>query len=838
MDHLPLPQNPTDLMKVPLLSTIDYDGGDFENYPERQNWGSRTVMEWQYLFERPPPELAAFIQRWLYFGVLDIIFNARMNIRSRFVSLDSPEGYPILTSKCFLDLARGFLSEEFSSRMLTEGQVLRRTKALFTAGTIHQWLNMGGGRKRTGDYIYNEETLLKFIATEQPKDPRDPRIAISTTLLLEFVGECCESQIWGVQFDKGVLEGVDASRDGSERQFEWGVGAIQTGFRSPVWKMLRQKGWCPSQLQPMFEEFSTAGLLYMNNIERPNPQENHQMIFVHGEKNQKRNHLREVPSSGNLCRPHQCQFRQLSDSTYQTKHTEQCQGCVDMVADLDVLCEILEGGGIPLIVIDSDWEGENIQLIEAEPDMAYVAISHVWSDGLGNVARNALCRCQLMRLSKLIGALPEPAENIVCFWLDTICVPPDAAKRDNAQLKALEKMRQTYEEATAVLVLDSWLLNCASQGKSDTEILMRIFNSLWNRRLWTYQEGALARHLLFQLEDRAYDLDSAIKGLINDKDLALNLTLKSSLVSRFNSLRNMKSARNLKERLDAIIAALKFRATSVASDEALCLSALMGFSIQRIVDKTSADERMEEFWRLNSSVPATILFYDGETLNTKGLRWAPRTLLLSESNFSPSNGAYGGVESTHSTDPVSAKHTPRGLSVQLPGLVSKIGKKSLGSQFSVKDQHGKYFQIGLLLKPGTPNTKTFMEDQNGTFMEAPSYNPSEVNGVEEVAFISRHYNERQDEREQKLARDSQALYLGLLGAIIEEKDGVVYVEKICQATCLILDQHSHSTAIDAIESHFPGEQPYGGPVKVDKRNGIVGLCMVETKSQDQRWCID
>lgn len=835
MDHLPLPQNPTDLMKVPLLSITDYDGGDFETYPERQKWGSRTVMEWQYLFERPPPELAAFLQRWLYFGVLDIIFNTHVNIRSSFISPDSPEGYPILTSKCFPDLARRYLSKEFSTRRLTEKQVLHHSKAFFTAGTIHQFLNMGWGRKRTGDYIYNEETLLKFIATEQPKDPRDPRIGISTALLLEFVGECSKSQL---EFNKGVLERVDACHDGWGRQFEWDVGAMQTGFRSPVWKMLRQKGWCPSQLQPMFEEFSTAGLLYMNNIERPNPGENHQMIFVHGEKTQKRNHLREVTLPGNICRPHQCQFRQLSDSTYQTKHTEQCRGCVDMVADLDVLCEILEGGGIPLIVIDSVWEGENIQLIEAEPDMAYVAVSHVWSDGLGNVARNALCRCQLIRLSELIRALPEPSHNIVFFWFDTICVPPDAAKRDNAQLKALEKMHQTYEEATAVLVLDSWLLNCASQGKSDTEILMRIFNSLWNRRLWTYQEGALARDLLFQLEDRAYDLDSAMKGLINDTDLALNLTLKSSLVSRFNSLRNMRSAKNLKERLDAIIAALKFRATSVASDEALCLSALMGFSIQQIVDKTSADARMEEFWRMNSSVPATILFYKGETLNTKGYRWAPRTLLLSETNFTRLNGVYGGVGSTHSTDPVSAKCTPRGLSVQLPGHVWKTGKESLGSNFSVKNQHGEYFQIGLLLETGAPNTKTFMEDQNGTFTEAPSYNPSEVNGAEEVAFISRHYNHRLDKREQKIARESQALSVGLLGAVIEEKDGVVYIERICQATCLTLDQHSHSMLIDAIERHYPGKQPYGGLVRVDKRNGVAVMCIAETKSQDQRWCID
>jgi len=841
MDHLPLPQNPMDLIKVPLLSTIDYDGGDVGTYPERQGWGSRTVMEWQYLFERPPPEFAAFLQRWLYFGFLETIFDTHINVLSSFVSTDSPEDYPILTSEHILGLARRFLSKDFSKRVITEERVLHVFKAINVVGVMHQCLNMGGGRKRTGEYIYAQETLMKFIATEQPKDPRDARIVIAITLLMEFVGECMQFTLWEVQSDQGVPKLEEVRSDGGRRPFRVDGGALQKGFRSPIWKILRQKGWCPSQLQPMFSEFSSAGLLYMNNMERPSPGESHQMIFIRGEMNHKENRLPGPFSTDNLCKPHQCPFRQLSDSTYQTKHTENCPGCVDMVADLDVLCEILEGGGIPLIqVIDSRWEDENIKLIEAEPGMAYVAISHVWSDGLGNVARNALCRCQLLRLSELIGDLPEPAENIVCFWLDTICVPPDAAKRENAQLKALEMMRQTYEKATAVLVLDSWLLSCTSQGKSDTEILMRIFNSLWNRRLWTYQEGALARLLLFQFRDRAYELDAAMERLIHDTDLALTFTLKSSLVSRFNSLRCFReSTRSLTERLDAVFAALRFRATSVASDEALCLSALMGFDIQRIA-RTPPNSRMEEFWRLNSSIPASVLFYSGATLNTKGFRWAPQTLLLSETNFSRSTGTYSEVDNTSALDPVAAKSTSRGLLVELPGFVCRIGKHPIGSNFSVKDQYGKYFQMGLQLKASSPKTKAFMEDQNGTFMEALSVNPSDVYGSEEVAFVSRYDVRRENGKREmeKLAENSQILALGILAAVIDEKDEIVYVEKICNVTCTILNPYNHGTTIDTIESAYPGQQPYGSPVKVDKRTRVALACIADTKPSKQQWCVD
>lgn len=172
-----------------------------------------------------------------------------------------------------------------------------------------------------------------------------------------------------------------------------------------------------------------------------------------------------------LCSPFKCRYTQLKDETYQTQHVFGCTGCHDIVADSAELCEILEKGSIPFILsIDDKDENETIAFVEAEPWMSYVAISHVWSDRLGNPYQNALPKCQLVRLSDMVRRLDGQYSNIILFWIDTICIPPDSSGMKQAQDLAIPLMRKTYEEATSVLVLDSWLFTTTSIEKSYAEI--------------------------------------------------------------------------------------------------------------------------------------------------------------------------------------------------------------------------------------------------------------------------------------------------------------------------------------------------------------------------------
>jgi hypothetical protein len=73
------------------------------------------------------------------------------------------------------------------------------------------------------------------------------------------------------------------------------------------------------------------------------------------------------------------------------------------------------------------------------------------------------------------------------FWMDTLCVPRGPKDIHNV---AVMNMRNVYEKAERVLVLDAELL-ASSARASYEEINMRIQASRWIRRLWTVQEAAL-----------------------------------------------------------------------------------------------------------------------------------------------------------------------------------------------------------------------------------------------------------------------------------------------------------------------------------------------------------
>lgn len=67
------------------------------------------------------------------------------------------------------------------------------------------------------------------------------------------------------------------------------------------------------------------------------------------------------------------------------------------------------------------------------------------------------------------------------------------------QLKtaALAVMRDVYEKASYVLVLDRALEVIPASRMTPLEATVRLLTTRWMQRLWTYQEAALPQKLLF-----------------------------------------------------------------------------------------------------------------------------------------------------------------------------------------------------------------------------------------------------------------------------------------------------------------------------------------------------
>lgn len=93
MDFLPLPPDAEASsfeVQIENIQDIEYDGGDFSTYPERQGWTERTVGEWLDLFQRPSREFTKFMERWLLFGMLSHFLHGTFEYKDLIRSVGDP----------------------------------------------------------------------------------------------------------------------------------------------------------------------------------------------------------------------------------------------------------------------------------------------------------------------------------------------------------------------------------------------------------------------------------------------------------------------------------------------------------------------------------------------------------------------------------------------------------------------------------------------------------------------------------------------------------------------------------------------------------------------------
>lgn len=78
------------------------------------------------------------------------------------------------------------------------------------------------------------------------------------------------------------------------------------------------------------------------------------------------------------------------------------------------------------------------------------------------------------------------------LFIDTMCIPVcDSDLKRNA----ISRPGQVYSQASKVLVIDKELMLV---GEDPVEQMVQLLTCEWHRRLWTLQEGRLARRLLIQ----------------------------------------------------------------------------------------------------------------------------------------------------------------------------------------------------------------------------------------------------------------------------------------------------------------------------------------------------
>lgn len=580
MDHLPQPSvisSPP--VKIPYVCLNDYDGGEFLLYPERLGWQLDALLEeptWTRLDQEgcmTSREAASLLQSWLFFGSLQAMFG-RLIHAGNFIDTD-PSGQIFVHTRSLSQMATDFM-DKMESHGPVDVENFAHLKECF----------------RWAYQVYNRAASAMTI---------DPTFLLSIRFTLDFLN-------WNRVLISDAL--IDNGR--SELDAHLLMPQVPTQPRTEIMSGSRDQlsfavsqlmlsGWCP------------------HSIERLDPLGYKAQFFAMQMDN---NDFRSHQS----CTRATCVAYHIDKTVYRHQHVQEDCKCSFLSVDMGQLCAILSAGSIPVVKPLPTHGQHHPMTLALEPSRpgVYVAISHVWSDGMGNPTSNSIATCQIQRIFGAVADIPSH-EAPTPIWLDTLCCPVDPK---HTKKLAISKMKQTYEEAACVLVLDKSLEGHASATMTPFEHVLRIYISGWMTRLWTWQEGAAAAQLYFKFLDAVLDFDTL------DCWVAQGGVCWSEPHSEFAQLYGRVRGQYREGELDLPVVAkgLEGRSTSYRQDEPICVGAILGCNLFPILKAPDSQSAMAEFWTQCPSIPSDIVFWEHERLGCKdfaghlqvsweGMRW-------------------------------------------------------------------------------------------------------------------------------------------------------------------------------------------------------------------------
>jgi hypothetical protein len=474
MDHFPKPYKSGTGAHGPVFplrcDPNGYDDGPLETYPERRGFPLNywdDDMKFANILSLPDgsrpsiEQSTKLLQEWLFFGFLSA---AHSIYGSEF---DGCDYVKVLGDTSVLSLEK--LPHHFNTWFELEGKRTKAERKLhFHEVERHM---MRALRFLTNNFTENTQGNLDSTGVFANVVSEDSRIAVDHNLdiLLLVLQEAMDFVNKTVYF--------------RERRDWGGSGAYVVSLSTR--KLMEGLNWCPSELNLLGLTFDNSSFCFASQVVRQSAEVAHLQ-----------------------CSASKCHAFELEVSTYRAAHTASCKGCSNIhVNSAELEMALTEPGYTTVPRISISITGQDEVEVDFVNDGSYVAISHVWSDGLGHPPGvNALPECQVRRLRQLVllAGLEAPV-----LWIDALCVPANSGP---GKRNALARMAQVYRNATNVLVLDSDLLSVPSIC-SNEELLLRIALCKWTRRLWTLEEGVVARSkLLFQLSDKAVGLPAPNKS--------------------------------------------------------------------------------------------------------------------------------------------------------------------------------------------------------------------------------------------------------------------------------------------------------------------------------------
>jgi len=468
MDHIQLPLGGLEAIQVPYVSSHTFDCNDFATFPTRA--GFPLIDDGAGWLEVSTDKIAAILQSWLYFGLITTFLGQEISLE-KFIVGDGTQRRLVTSAALFPLLDHWSVSAPHSDTTEQE-----RLEGLLRLATT---------------------TLKDLSRLPQSALSPLPEIILSVHLLITTLGAAASG-------GNGLAFAELVPRPNTD------TPAIDPAAELLTRNLLRA-GWCPWKARQIVSEYSYLTIYYISRLRDPTaPHITH-----------------------SACTDDRCIGNNVDMANYSTRHVEPTCACSHSPMPDEEMRSIIADGGIPIARIKiSSSDSPYLQVKRAGPRSQYIAVSHVWSDGLGNPHANWLPQCQLTRLRdslKLLappmfdfgqGYIAVPQLNLGVdikrmmvawgstewFWLDTLCIPVGADDQSILlKSKAINQMAAIYAGAHQVLVLDSVLQTSNVIGRDACHVLAQLSAVAWLGRCWTYQEGALALSLQVQCADCSFD---------------------------------------------------------------------------------------------------------------------------------------------------------------------------------------------------------------------------------------------------------------------------------------------------------------------------------------------
>ncbi|KAK8024923.1 hypothetical protein PG990_002746 [Apiospora arundinis] len=482
MDHVAYPDDAAlDPLAVPYICNTEflaiYNSGGFRGFPDKAGWvsesdinGDARKSNWQTCSHA---ELARRAQAWLYFGLLSAFLEMPIQDVVEVMVTNRDDETRVICSAALPDLLRK--RQHIFSRPTGGSAKPKRKQQAIRENDEKLWLLRA--------VCLHSEQLERRVGegsrVPSPEDDRLQVISCSIRILLQTLG-CAKFEDSSATLKRLETHSSTPRYPGTSNR-RWRVPntiAIQ--------RRMIHAGWCPAQIRQLSQAYSCSSMYFFSGLRRQEA----------------------VTHVG--CSETECIAYNVDSSTYKQAHTTPNCECFMKEIDTTELNRRIIQGQLPIVVASVKPDGGvDLKLDNFNLRGGFVAVSHVWSGGLGNPDSNGLHMCQLKRIMNLarerLQKRPSWLGNStgkVAFWLDTLCIPSGEGPGVKAAKGiAISKMSVIFSEATAVMVLDQELQKIDVKGMAFANTLAYVLCSAWMMRCWTLREASLANNAFVQFRD-------------------------------------------------------------------------------------------------------------------------------------------------------------------------------------------------------------------------------------------------------------------------------------------------------------------------------------------------